>query len=202
MTAKPATLAASPLDAAQLKTLRDAVVRSRKVTSAASVASFNIWSTAVIAALAAPWGLIAMATGSMGDGLINLAVAAVLGFVAWNEAVGRAMLLKLQPEGARRLAVNQLFFMGFIIAYCVYSMAMLALGPPPEVAQDPDVQKLLGSIEDLYLYIGLAVYGSVIPATVVFQGGCAWYYFTRIAAVRQHLAQTPAWVTEIQRQFA
>jgi hypothetical protein len=43
------------------------------------------------------------------------------------------------------------------------------------------------------------IYGSLIAGTLIFQGLNALYYFTRAKLLRAYLAETPAWVVELQR---
>ena len=44
----------------------------------------------------------------------------------------------------------------------------------------------------------LALYGSVIALSVIFQGGNALYYFTRRKHVEAYVAETPAWIRDLQ----
>jgi len=42
----------------------------------------------------------------------------------------------------------------------------------------------------------------LIVGTLIFQGLTSRYYFTRAPLLRAYLAETPAWVIELQRQEA
>jgi hypothetical protein len=54
-------------------------------------------------------------------------------------------------------------------------------------------------VEDLYVTIAIVVYETLIVSSVLFQGLHAWYYFSRLKYVKDHLARTPDWVLELQR---
>ncbi len=58
---------------------------------------------------------------------------------------------------------------------------------------------MLGSIEQLQTIVTLAVYGSVILFSIIFQGGTAWYYFTRSRHIRAYISETPQWIIDLQR---
>jgi hypothetical protein len=66
-------------------------------------------------------------------------------------------------------------------------------------AADSQVVEMLGPIEDLQKTITLAVYGSLIFLSIIFQGGTAWYYFTRSRYLRAYVSDTPAWIVDLQR---
>ena len=58
----------------------------------------------------------------------------------------------------------------------------------------------LGSINDLYKTITIAIYGGLIAATLIFQGINALYYFTRRKHVEAYVSETPEWVVDLQRR--
>ena len=69
--------------------------RSTSIRKAARVAAFNGWTTALIAALSAPFSLFSP---------VGLALTAGIAIVAYNEFRGRKRLAQLRPE--RRVAVR------------------------------------------------------------------------------------------------
>ncbi|MBI1337858.1 MAG: hypothetical protein GC164_12980 [Phycisphaera sp.] len=189
----------------QLQALREAVVRSRKVAKAAGVASFNAWSTAIFAGIALPWGVLSLLLGSDASSwATNLLVGLGLTYIAWTEFQGRKKILALDPEGLRQLGYNQLVFMGLIIVYCLWQLYQVTFTRSElsqQLAQDPAASQLISpeSIDAMYKLVGYLVYLTLIPLTLVFQGGCAWYYFARIKPMREHLETTPEWATRLQR---
>ena len=54
------------------------------------------------------------------------------------------------------------------------------------------------AFEALYQQIVVAVYGGVIVLSALFQGGTALYYFSRRRHVEDFIAETPAWVRDVQ----
>ncbi len=64
-----------------------------------------------------------------------------------------------------------------------------------------DLDSVLGSaggFEGLYHSVTYALYGSVIGLSALFQGGNAFYYFTRRRHIEDFVAETPEWVREVQ----
>ena len=74
-----------------------------------------------------------------------------------------------------------------------------------EIAAKPELAEVLDSVEGLdqiYKLIVLAVYGSVIVLSIVFQGWNAFYYFSRRKHVEKYVRETPDWVVDVQRATA
>jgi hypothetical protein len=65
----------------------------------------------------------------------------------------------------------------------------------------PELADALGSLQfdDLYKGLVVAVYGTIIVLSVIFQGLNAFYYFTRRKRVEAYLQETPKWVLDLQR---
>ena len=60
----------------------------------------------------------------------------------------------------------------------------------------------LGSLDEfdyLYKVLVVAVYGTVIVLSAIFQGLNAFYYFTRRKHVEAYVQETPDWVLDLQR---
>jgi hypothetical protein len=169
--------------------------RAKAVYRAASVASFNAWSIGLIAVLSLPFALFS---------LPSLAVEAGLALIAYNEFRGRSRLRRFDPTASRLLGWNQLGLMALMLLYSLWSIGSAIAGPSPyeaELRAHPELASL-GSIDQLYLAVTLAVYGGVCIATIVCQGLNAWYYFTRGRHVRAYLAETPAWVVDLHRAMS
>jgi hypothetical protein len=172
----------------QHRTLAEARARARGILSATKVAAFNAWTIGAFAVVTVLFGLRSPAVLALGVGM---------GVVARNEFRGRAMLRRFQAGGARLLGRNQLGLMGLIVAYCLWCIYRVQTSPPdPEMQQ---LQDLAGVGADLIRQLGLALYGCVIAATGLFQGLNARYYFKRVGMVETYLAETPAWVVDLQR---
>ncbi len=56
-----------------------------------------------------------------------------------------------------------------------------------------------GGFAGLYKQIVIYFYGGVIGLSALFQGGTAFYYFSRRRAIEDFVAETPAWVRDVQR---
>jgi hypothetical protein len=186
---------ADPLTIAHTQELTQANDRAKAIRRAARVAGFNGWVGAIVALCSVPFAFFSM---------LGLAAAVVLVVVAWNEFRGRKRLLAFDSSAANLLGWNQLGLMAAVVAYCLWMIyASLANGNPlAELNASPEVGDLLGSKESfelLYRQFVYGFYGLVILLTVVFQGGNAYYYFTRRPYIERYCAQTPEWVRELQR---
>jgi hypothetical protein len=184
-----------PLSTEHFQELSRADDRAKLIRKAARVASFNGWTTAIIAALSAPFALFSV------DGFL---VTVVLALVAWNEFRGRNLLNKFNPKAAILLGWNQLGFLAMIILYCSWMMytgineSDTALS---EFTSNPELGDLLGSPEQvtgLYELLVYGVYGSVIVLSVIFQGLTSLYYFTRRKHIEAYVRATPEWVRKLQ----
>ncbi len=177
----------TPLTSEQLKELSEANERARKVLGAAKVASFNGWTTGIFAAISLLFAIFSATALVMGVGL---------GLIARNEFRGRKLLRQFDPLGPRLLGRNQLGFMRLIIAYCLWSMYQAGSNPITEL---PGLEAMADYYGDLVTNLTLAVYGTVIVLTALFQGLNARYYFARTQRVEDYLKETPGWIVEIQR---
>jgi len=178
---------AGPLTPEQQQELADAGQRARSLSRAGKIATFNVWSIGGFAAITLLFGM-----GSLEAMMLGLGMA----FVARNEFRGRALLRSFDAAGPRLLAHNQLGFMGLIILYCCWSIYRTLYGPGLDMV---GMEELLAGWEDLVATLTLAVYGTVIAATAIFQGLLARYYWGQVRVVEEYVRVTPAWVVELQR---
>lgn len=194
-----ATLAPStdpPLSDLHHRELALAAQRSRPIQSAARVATFNAWTTAILAVLSAPFALFSLA---------GFVVFAGLALVAWNEFRGRRRLLEYDPAGVSILGWNQVGLLALISVYCLWAIYSNLWGSASIDAQlraNPQLSAAFGSLDgmsELVKPIVLAFYGTVIALTAIFQGGNALYYFTRRKYLETYVRETPAWVIDLQR---
>lgn len=184
-----------PLTAQHHRELALARQRSKSVHKAARVAAFNGWATAVMALLSAPFALF-----SMSGALVFIGISVV----AYNELRGRNRLLQFDPSAARLLGWNQLALLAIVVAYCLWAIQSNLNGAKSlmaELGAYSDLETVLGTpseIEALARQIVYLFYGSVIAASVVFQGLTALYYFGRRKHIDAYLADTPGWIRQLQ----
>jgi hypothetical protein len=185
-----------PLTEMHHRALAAATVRGQPIRRAARVASFNAWTTAIFAALSAPFAAFS---------LVGLLVFAVLTVVAWNEFRGRRRLLDFEPAGASILGWNQLGLLAMIVIYCVWALYSNLWGGgsiEAELRANPQLGAAIDSVQGfdkLYRSIVVVLYGSVIAISAVFQGANALYYFSRRKYVEKYVRETPAWVIDLKR---
>lgn len=184
------------LDESHHRELAAAARRREPIRRAARVATFNAWTAAILAVLSAPFALM---------GTVGLLAFVALAVVAWNEFRGRRRLLGCDPAGASILGWNQVGFLALITVYCLWELYSNLWGSASVEAQlraNPQFGAVIDSIEgfdQLYRTIAVALYGSVIALSIVFQGGNALYYFSRRKYVEAYLRETPAWAIDLER---
>ena len=192
---------AAPLTDEHLEQLASAKLRGRKVRKACGVATFNGCTLAVFAGLS---GLMALVGAMFGElDIIGLGLGAGLALLAWGEFRGRAMLRRFEVYGCHALGWNQLILMSMVIVYAAWMLAAALWGPGPydeAMAHESMLTGPLGSINELYRIISMAIYGGLIAGTLIFQGLNSLYYFTRRKHVEAYLSETPQWVVELQRR--
>ncbi|MCA9269825.1 MAG: hypothetical protein KDA41_15195 [Planctomycetales bacterium] len=188
-----------PLTEAHQLQLADAQRRAQKIRGAARVAAFNGWMTGLFAVCSAPFALFSLS---------GLFVTVGLSVVAYNEFQGRKRLLQFDEQAPTFLGWNQLGFLALIVVYCLWMLAASLLGEGPisaELNAHPELGDALGSVaglDQMFRWLMVAVYGSTIALSVVFQGLAALYYFRRQKQVAEYVRGTPAWVISLQRLAA
>ena len=194
-----ATLAfpsSNPLTSEHHRELALAAERARPIYRTARVAAVNGWSTAIIAALSAPFALYDPTSFVLTVGMA---------IVAYNELRGRKRLLAFDPTAPALLGFNQLGLMAVLVGYCLWMTYSSITAPSPivtELTSTPEMKDAfasLGDLGDLYQNIVIIFYGTVIALSVIFQGINALYYFSRSRRVAEYIAETPAWVLDLQR---
>lgn len=188
----------TPLSDQHYQAVREAKARRKKIDVAIGVATFNGWSLGLFASLS---GLMLIFSFSF----IGLVISAGLGAVAFYEFKGRAMLRQLDVRGTHLLGYNQLALGVLIIGYCLWSLAAVMFGPSEYaevIAQNPELEQMLGSTDDLFRFGAMIVYGMAIVLTIPYQALMGWFYFSRAKYVTLYVDQTPQWVTQMQRAAA
>jgi hypothetical protein len=135
--------------------------------------------------------------------IIGLGMGGGLALLAWNEFRGRAMLRRFELQSCHALGWNQVILMTMVIVYSAWMIGTALWGPgvyDEAIAAESTLAGPLGSINDLYKMIAIAIYGGLIVGTLLFQGLNALYYFTRRKHLEAYLSETPQWVLELQRR--
>lgn len=150
----------------------------------------NGWSVAIFAGLCS---LVSWALGDPVGGSIGLLVA--LGGML--EVRGHRLLQRRDADGMRWLVRSQLVVLGIIWTYAVTRLMSFDEGLVREMVT-PDMRASLNELgvtmEDIlplvrrFFYL---LYGSVMAATLIYQGGLALYYRRRRAAVEAALRLSP-----------
>ena len=185
-----------PLSQEHYRQLTLANERAKKVRKAANVAGFNGWVTAIFAVLSAPFALFS---------IVGFLVTVALSVVAYNEFRGRKRLLQFDSTSTTLLGWNQVGFLAMIILYSVWMLfvGLTSEGPfAAEMAAKPELAAALGDLGEfdyIYRILVVAVYGTVILLSVVFQGVNAMYYFTRRKHLEQYMRETATWILDLQR---
>jgi hypothetical protein len=176
-----------PLSTGQLEEIACAGVKLAKILRAGKVAGVTGWTLVAFGGLSALLGLLSP------EGILTAGALLALG---WNELRGRALLVDLDPQGARILAWNQLFIIGFIAVYCLWRLYSGLAHPNPQLVE---LEELAGIAPDLVAQVTLFVYGSVIVVTALVQGLLSRFYFGREAQIKSYLEETPPWIVALQK---
>lgn len=195
------TGSAAPLTPEHLDQLAHAKLRAKKVRRAAAVAMTN---GCILAAFAGGSFLFVPVGALFGEiDVVGLVMGAGLALLAWNEFRGRAMMRRYDVHACRALGWNQLALMVLVIGYAAWMLGQALWGPNPYaevMAGETTLAGPLGSLDQLYKTISLAMYGDLIAGTLIFQGLNSLYYFTRRKHLEAYLRETPEWVVELQRR--
>lgn len=170
--------------------------RAGKIRKAAAVAKFNGWMIGIFAVLSLPFAFFS---------LPGFFIAVVLAVVAYNEFKGGKRLLGFDRAAPTFLGWNQVGFLASIVLYCLWMLGMGLTSEGPfsaEMKAKPELQAVFDSpaeLDQVYRLLVMAVYGTVIVVSIVFQGLNALYYFSRRKHVDAYLNDTPDWVLDLQR---
>ena len=192
---------ASPLDESQFALVQEAARIYKPIKRAAWTALGSSIVTLMIGAVAVPFVLI---WPSFSDILITVGLC-VIGVV---EFLGHRKLVRADLSAARFLATNQLAFLGLIVIYCLIQILTFSPEEMKAAALSPEVRAQLGAMPEMARAIDrdieqwgpLVTYGFyslVIVLSFFFQGGLAYYYFTRRKFLEAFQHQTPPWVRRL-----
>jgi len=192
----------APLSHAQLQLLSSARQQHGQLRTARSLAAFNGWSLLLC-------GIFATAGAALGLGSVWLG-ALIIGFGV-IELHGRARLRALDPVGTTVLAVNQVALLAAVWIYCAvaaYEGQAAQPGLADSIGQHRELIQVMqldrsGNLDDqlasaarTYRRAVILFYTGLAFVTLLFQGGCAYYYYTRRGPL-EALRQTPAWAREL-----
>ena len=156
-----------------------------------AIAAFDGWS---VVGVAAAGTLLSLAFGDLGGMVTGLLVAGAGGM----ELHGRKRLKRRDAGGMRWLVRAQLFLLTVILVYCVSRLASFdaesAMGnlTPDMAAMLKESGLEQADILPLVHTAFLALYGSVAAVSILYQGGLALYYRSRVARVTAAMAAPPS----------
>lgn len=195
--APAAQLAAGPvLKPEHLAQLRASSRAQSNIRRAISVAMFDGSTIAIFAGLTLLFGL---------TDLPSILLAAAMATIAIIELRAAARLKALDLSALKTLMWNQIAFGSLLFTYGAIQLARCLTGPSPyaaALASEPQLQEMLGPVEEIVKLILYAVYGGLMLVAILGQGGMAWYYASRKKILQQYLSNTPNWVLDIQRAVA
>lgn len=192
----------SPLSAEDLRLLSAARAYRSGVRTAAGLASLNGWSLAFA-------GVVSLAAAAVGFGSVWLALLLIAFGVV--ELRGRRLLFAYDPAAVNLLAGNQIALLLAVWVYCgvsAYQGQSTDLGVSEklgEMRELVEVMRLERGVDldaqvagvDAMVRRGLVLfYTSLAAVALIFQGGCAYYYYTRRASL-EAMQVSPAWVREL-----
>ncbi|MDI1337479.1 MAG: hypothetical protein PSU94_14955 [Lacunisphaera sp.] len=150
----------------------------------------NGWSVVLVAGLG---GLVALA---MGDWL-SVGLGLLVGGLGWLEVHGHRLLRKRDVTGMKWLIRSQMLLLGLILAYCASRLGsfdaenMLSNLTPDMEAMLKEAGLNRADIVPLVHQMFLALYISVALASIIYQGGLALYYRSKIQLVTEALTMPP-----------
>jgi hypothetical protein len=194
---RPRPDAVEPLTEQQVAYLQRVAYARRPVRNAARTASTSAITILAIALLALLFSVAIL-------DLTGVVTSVAIGGIGIFEWLGYQQLKRDEPAGASYLGRNQLFFVAVIIAYCVWQCIELATGAVSDSLTQGDMGYALAQagyrVDDFVPYmmlIGYAFYGLIAFLSIIFQGGLAFYYFTRRKPIERYLSRYPAWARDV-----
>lgn len=158
------------------------------------ISGIDGWSVIAIAGLGS---LLALMLGDLSGAFTGLLIIAA-GVI---ELRGRARLQRRDAGGMISLVRAQLFLLAVILIYCVTRLASFDEGLVQQLVQEnltPDMEAALregglarADIVPAVKLMFYAVYGTVVVASLLCQGGLMYYYRSRTARVAEALSAPP-----------
>lgn len=186
-----------PLTEEHYEALRRARLLREPVRVAARWARISAISILAMAALSLPFLIVS-------PSLMGGYILAGLSLIGIWEYMGARRMGRGEPGAALFLARNQLIFLAIVCAYCVVQMlsfsADTAVSPElkAQLSAVPELQQEVERMSrELLPLLSYGLYSLVILASVLFQGGLAYYYYTRKAHLDALERSTPPWITRL-----
>jgi protein-S-isoprenylcysteine O-methyltransferase Ste14 len=190
MNIHPPLPTSSPYTPQQMQELVVARVAMKSIRRAIFMAQTDGWSLAVFALLSLVCGFSSLTAILVGLGL---------GVVAFVELRTIPRLKQLDPKSPQTLGYNQLALAGILICYAVWNLLF-----PSGMSQDiinsaPELQSAGFDLGTMESQINHLIYFALIIVALGAQGSLALFYFRRTKIIQSYLANTPAWIVEMQR---
>ena len=147
------------------------------------VARFDGMSVLVVA------GVFAVISALAGD-VVGAVIGLLVAGAGAMELHGVTLLHHGQPRGMTWLWGSQCFLLLSILGYCGFQLLRSKLPAlPPEVATliQQDADQLGMTVQEFLRMFNRMLYGGVAVATLIYQGGMAFYYLRRRTAVQRAL---------------
>lgn len=151
-----------------------------------TISRLNGWSVVVFAVLGT---LITLAIGDFSGVIVGF----LIGAAGWMEIRGHNLLKRRKPEGMKLLVRSQMFLLAVILVYCASRLGSFDNGTVMGNLT-PDMEALLkesgidkADVLPLVRTAFFAGYGGFALATLIYQGGMALYYRSRIPVVTEAL---------------
>jgi hypothetical protein len=183
------------ISAEHLRQLQEAKRRMGKIRRAVGAATWD-GGTLVV------FGFMTFVLG-MGDGVSMVLGAGLMAIGAVELYAGRR-LKRLELPAVGMLFWNQIALGSVLMIYAIWRVFDTLHNPGNSAfAQQAAAAGLTGSdvqgIVGLEQSVTLLVYYSLMTIAVFGQGSMALFYFTRRKHLRKYLAETPEWITGMQR---
>ena len=198
----PSTGAAPAISDAQRIEIARGAEREKRFVFARKLASFNGVGVGIFAAISLLSAVFDVS---------SLLLAFPLAIIAFVELNGGQRVARYERKGLVQLACNELALVALVTLYALVQIfsALDSASPFGELMAQSGMQSgdldlsavsaELGDFDEMYRTAVTAFYGVVIAATALAQGGCAYYYYSRLKHLDQFLAETPRWVIDYLR---
>lgn len=199
------TDAAPAISDAQRIEIERGAEREKRFAFARKLASFNGVGAGIFAAISLLSAVFDVS---------SLLLAFPLAIIAFVELNGGQRVARYERNGLLQLACNQLALVALVGVYALTQIlsAQNSASPLGEIMAQggvptadlgiSDMSAELGNFDEMYRSAVTAFYGVVFVVTALSQGGCAFYYYSRLKHLDHFLAQTPRWVIDHLRSRA
>ncbi|MCY2926051.1 MAG: hypothetical protein NT031_11535 [Planctomycetota bacterium] len=163
------------------------------------------------AAITLTIGVLAVLTTLLSFDWVSLVTSLGVCAVGVVESIAAGRLKRGQPQAIRLLCLNQLCFLGLIVAYCVIQIATFSTAKTRDALLSPEFRSALGGMPDMQKSIMdpierlaplviYALYGGTIVLSALIQGNLARSYRACGRRMASFHAHTPAWVSRLLRE--